>query len=303
MPRYHISEDGVPRICKAEKAKDCRAKGIDGIEGGAEHFNSAVKAIEYSEKLHSEKFGKTKTISKKKPVNNTKSVKKTTKKQKSEASKNSHNVLHRDLDGNILTVSHNGKTAYSIYSDLSNLSPSDRTDVYVFEALKDNESFSFGVPNNTHSNYYNPSGGSLISDDDMKKLKDFEVPVKKYKYSRKGENIQPDWRAMNDKGFSVKVVPGSFKNSYTYQFAGTYAEGNGEVEHLTATTIITDKEGRSISIPCNVANVNFSDTLKKMLKNNEYKNYAGGGTKENKEETVRNDLLQQLILNNEDERY
>lgn len=28
MPRYHISEDGVPRICKAEKAKDCRTKGI-----------------------------------------------------------------------------------------------------------------------------------------------------------------------------------------------------------------------------------------------------------------------------------
>lgn len=62
--RYHVSEDGMPRKCSAKDPKDCRAKGIDGIEGKAVHFEDPAQAIEYSEKKNAEKYGKTSTISK-----------------------------------------------------------------------------------------------------------------------------------------------------------------------------------------------------------------------------------------------
>lgn len=63
--KYHVSYDGIARICTAKDPKDCRAKGIDG-EGTVAHFENENEAIKYSEEKNAEKYGKTNSLSKKK---------------------------------------------------------------------------------------------------------------------------------------------------------------------------------------------------------------------------------------------
>lgn len=64
MAKYHISQDGQPRICHAQKA--CRVKGRNG--GQAEHFDNLQKAEKAAEKILEGYYGSSSTLSGSAPV-------------------------------------------------------------------------------------------------------------------------------------------------------------------------------------------------------------------------------------------
>jgi hypothetical protein len=51
MARYHVSEDGTPRICTAQSPESCTARGVDG--DGAPHgeFSDAGEARRFAEQV------------------------------------------------------------------------------------------------------------------------------------------------------------------------------------------------------------------------------------------------------------
>jgi len=59
MPKYHMSEDGVPKICDAKI--QCR------LEAGTEHFDGTLKEAEqWATKINDQKFSSIQSLSKKK---------------------------------------------------------------------------------------------------------------------------------------------------------------------------------------------------------------------------------------------
>lgn len=51
MPRYHVSQDGVSRVCKAATADSCTAVGVDGESAPHGEFSSADEARRFAESV------------------------------------------------------------------------------------------------------------------------------------------------------------------------------------------------------------------------------------------------------------
>lgn len=55
MPGFHLSEDGVVRICRAESRETCTAVGPNGER--AEHFDDIKSGEDYRDKIFTEEYG------------------------------------------------------------------------------------------------------------------------------------------------------------------------------------------------------------------------------------------------------
>lgn len=64
MPRYHVSEDGKPRVCSAQSPESCTARGIDGEAAPHGDFKDANEARHFAESVLEESFGESKSFSK-----------------------------------------------------------------------------------------------------------------------------------------------------------------------------------------------------------------------------------------------
>lgn len=57
MPRYHVSEDGVSRICKAASAASCTAVGVDGEAAPHGEFTDGREAQRFAESVLERTYG------------------------------------------------------------------------------------------------------------------------------------------------------------------------------------------------------------------------------------------------------
>ena len=72
MAKYHISEDGKPRLCTAASAESCPVKGIDGQVASHGDFASDKDARAFAEQVLERHLGETATVSVSKKANSKK---------------------------------------------------------------------------------------------------------------------------------------------------------------------------------------------------------------------------------------
>lgn len=56
MPKFHISQDGMPRICKAKSAEACPASGPDGAKAPHGEFETTEEAMHFAESVNKQAF-------------------------------------------------------------------------------------------------------------------------------------------------------------------------------------------------------------------------------------------------------
>lgn len=63
MARYHVSEDGTPRVCSAQSPESCTARGVDGEAAPHGDFSDAGEARRFAESVLESSFGDQKSVS------------------------------------------------------------------------------------------------------------------------------------------------------------------------------------------------------------------------------------------------
>lgn len=58
MDKIHISEDGMPRVCKARSVASCPVKGPDGDRAPHGEFESKADALRFAESVNAKAFEK-----------------------------------------------------------------------------------------------------------------------------------------------------------------------------------------------------------------------------------------------------
>jgi len=61
MPRYHVSEDGTPRVCAAQSPESCTARGVDGEAAPHGDFSDAGEARRFAESVLESSLGEQKS--------------------------------------------------------------------------------------------------------------------------------------------------------------------------------------------------------------------------------------------------
>lgn len=144
-------------------------------------------------------------------------------------------------------------------TDLSTLSPSERADYAIFQGFKNNYSACLGkVDEDSYYGYVNNSvDDELVKELDVIGAADL---VKKKGWGHPNPNIQ----TLEEKGFSVDFVKGSFKDHTTYHFKHTFTESNDVRHHVSADVVITNPDGDKIVAPI-TAQATFSELLSNAL--------------------------------------
>lgn len=57
MPRYHVSEDGNPRVCTAQSRESCTARGMDGDAAPHGYFANSKEARRFAEEVLEKAIG------------------------------------------------------------------------------------------------------------------------------------------------------------------------------------------------------------------------------------------------------
>lgn len=147
-------------------------------------------------------------------------------------------------------------------SDFSQLEASDRADYAIFQGFKNDGTTAIGTIN--RSSYY----GYVENDIDDKLAKDLE----KFGIDRGGFSNNRLYRRHNilrlqelqENGYTADFVRHSFYNDQTSHFAGTFAEENDQVYHVTAKVVLTNPKGQKMVVPV-TAQSTFSDLLADAL--------------------------------------
>ena len=144
-------------------------------------------------------------------------------------------------------------------TDLSALTSEERADYAIFQGFKHDYSACLGtVDKDSYYGYVN----NYVDDELMKELDAIGADhlVKKTGWGNRNPNI----RTLEEKGFTVDFVKGSFKDHTTSHFMGTFAESNDIKHHVSANVVITSPDGDKIVAPI-TAQATFDELLSNAL--------------------------------------
>lgn len=144
-------------------------------------------------------------------------------------------------------------------TDLSALTSEERADYAIFQGFKHDYSACLGkVDENSYYGYVNNS----VDDELVKELNAIGAAdlVKKTGWGNRNPNI----RTLEEKGYTVDFVKGSFKDHTTSHFKHTFTETNDVRHHVSADVVITSPDGDKIVAPI-TAQATFSELLSNAL--------------------------------------